>query len=143
MAQFNEGAVRQSSIGNGSGKGVELNRMRRAASFSVVVALFVLAFCAQASAAINVIDCRTRYVRAYQQTGPSTWAMQDSFIGSGNAQASPDALSNITVEAIEIAYYGPPEAVSESHYKPIYVFHLILADGTAGEWLISAFDAEG
>ena len=69
--------------------------------------------------------------------------MQDSFIGSGNAQASPDALSNITVEAIEIAYYGPPEAVSESHYKPIYVFHLILADGTAGEWLISAFDAEG
>jgi len=62
--------------------------------------------------------------------------------GQGPVQASPDALSSVTVDAIEIAYYAPPEAVSEAYYKPVYVFYLTMADGTTGEWIILAFDTE-
>ncbi len=73
---------------------------------------------------------------------PVAAALDDLRAGLGQcpAHATRESLSRVTVTSVDVAYYRPPAAVQEEYYKPVYVFHVSLADGTSGDWLLSAFD---
>jgi hypothetical protein len=69
---------------------------------------------------------------------------------AGRGEVPPDITDklakNITVEGIEICYYAPPVMPGRMYYKPVYVFHVRMSDGTLGDWTLSAFEgstAEG
>jgi hypothetical protein len=72
---------------------------------------------------------------------PVEEALGDVRSGKGQfpAQATREGMSTLVVESIELAYYSPPEGVEETYYKPVYVFHVLMADGTRGIWLVSAY----
>lgn len=55
-------------------------------------------------------------------------------------EASMDNVSALTIVDVELAYYDPPEGLSETHYRPIYVFRVRMADGSQGNWIVSAYE---
>ncbi len=69
-------------------------------------------------------------------------AIEDMRAGHGQCpvQAKPEGLATVTVETIELAYYAGPPAVRDDYYRPVYVFHALMANGTRGEWILSAYD---
>ncbi len=50
-----------------------------------------------------------------------------------------DNVSEVTIKDVELGYYDPPPALVETHYRPVYVFRVRLADGSEGTWLVSAY----
>lgn len=76
---------------------------------------------------------------------PTAAALDDMRLGLGQcpSDATSERLARVTIESVDIAYYGPPTPIDEQYYKPIYVFHIRMANGTTGDWLLSAFDASG
>jgi hypothetical protein len=63
---------------------------------------------------------------------------------SGKGATPPDLnleqTKNMSVETVDLCYYAPPAGSAEKYYKPVYVFHIRMSDGTLGEWLLSAFE---
>jgi hypothetical protein len=55
-------------------------------------------------------------------------------------EAQMDNVSQLTIEGVELAYYDPPEGLSETHYRPVYVFRVRMADGSEGDWIVSAYE---
>lgn len=78
----------------------------------------------------------------YVTLRPVADAIDDMRAGLGQCpvQAKPGGFVEVTVESIEIAYYAGPPAVRDDYYRPVYVFHVLMADGTRGEWVLSAYD---
>jgi hypothetical protein len=69
-------------------------------------------------------------------------AVEDVQAGQGLLpnEARMDNVSQLTIEGVELAYYDPPEALNETHYRPVYVFHVRMADGSEGAWIVSAYE---
>jgi hypothetical protein len=55
-------------------------------------------------------------------------------------EAHMDNVSELTIEEVELAYYDPPEGLSETHYRPVYLFRVRMADGSEGDWIVSAYE---
>lgn len=79
---------------------------------------------------------------------PVTAALDDLEQGRGEVPPSINEKRgrSVTVESVDLWYYAPPPGPEVTYYKPVYVFHVRMADGTLGDWLLSAFEgstAEG
>lgn len=55
-------------------------------------------------------------------------------------EARADNVSEVTIVRVELAYYNPPEGLAETHYRPVYVFRVRMADGAEGDWIVSAYE---
>jgi hypothetical protein len=68
-------------------------------------------------------------------------AVEDVQAGEGllPSKARVDNGSLVTIEGVELAYYDPPRGLSETHFRPVYVFHVRAADGSEGDWIVSAY----
>ncbi len=73
---------------------------------------------------------------------PVEKAAEDVLAGQGvfPNEARIDNVSQVVIEGVELAYYNPPEGLTETHYRPIYVFHVRMADGKEGDWIVSAYE---
>jgi hypothetical protein len=79
---------------------------------------------------------------------PVEAALADLRSGKGEVPPNIDKelAKSITVEGIDMCYYAPPASLRVVYYKPAYVFHVRMSDGSLGDWLLSAFEgstAEG
>jgi hypothetical protein len=54
-------------------------------------------------------------------------------------EAHSDNVSQVTIEGVQLAYYNPPEGLTETHYRPVYVFRVRMTDGSEGEWIVAAY----
>ncbi len=74
---------------------------------------------------------------------PVEEALEDVKGGKGlfPPEARMDTVSRLVVESVELAYYVPPEGLDETHYRPVYVFHVQMTDGSEGSWVVSAYEA--
>jgi hypothetical protein len=73
---------------------------------------------------------------------PVEAALADLELGKGAVppDINSERAKNITVESVELCYYAPPAPSADMYYKPVYVFHVRMSDGTLGDWLLAAFD---
>jgi hypothetical protein len=47
--------------------------------------------------------------------------------------------SKVTVERAQLGYYAAPVPMNVSEYLPVYLLRVRLADGSLGEWVVSAY----
>jgi hypothetical protein len=73
---------------------------------------------------------------------PVEAALEDLKVGRGELppDLDDDTARNITVEGVEICYYAAPVGSDEMYYRPVYVFHIRMSDGTLGDCILSAFE---
>jgi hypothetical protein len=69
-------------------------------------------------------------------------ALADLRAGKGELppDINPERAESVAIERIELCYYASPAVRGEKYYKPVYVFHVRLSDGTVGDWNVSAFE---
>ncbi len=68
-------------------------------------------------------------------------AIADMKTGGGipPATATIDSVRVVGVEKVQLGYYAAPLPMGISDYKPVYLIRVRLADGTLGEWVVSAY----
>lgn len=74
------------------------------------------------------------------QVRPVDVALKDIETGKGlpPARMTRELAKNITVTDVSLAYWAEPILLQEKYHKPVYVFSVVDAGGTAGQWIVSA-----
>jgi hypothetical protein len=63
-------------------------------------------------------------------------------LGMPPSEATAENTKEVVVEKVQLGYYAAPVPAAIADYKPVYLLAVRLADGSVGEWVVSAY-AEG
>lgn len=69
-------------------------------------------------------------------------AAEDIAAGKGSPPVRMDSMSvkTVNVTGISLAYWAEPTPLKKAYYKPVYVFRVVGADGSTGDWMVEAFE---
>jgi hypothetical protein len=63
-------------------------------------------------------------------------------LGLPPSDATAENTKEVVVEKVQLGYYAAPVPMTVADYRPVYLLAVRLADGSLGEWVVSAY-AEG
>lgn len=69
-------------------------------------------------------------------------AAEDIAAGKGSPPVRMDSMSvkTVNVTGVSLAYWAEPTPLKKTYYKPVYVFRVVGADGSTGDWIVEAFE---